>query len=581
MKNNSSTITPKQTKQKELMDLRRRILTLPPEKALEIIADCPMPVSLIQSFAEEDLNLLIHTIGPEDAVPILALASNEQWEYLLDMEVWARDRMDLASITEWLLRLLKADPDRITHWIMGEKLSELEHYLNRNIDVFVREYEQDPSEIGPDFHTEDQIHYFRLKEYPEPTENQKQYIEKRDSLVFDLLKRLAVLDHQKYISLLISASSILPAETEEELYRLRNVRLSEKGFLPCEEAVGVYQELTPEDLFARKRKSKDPVGGRPLESFPFLLDVQQLPEDASLFLRTLASFHDPGLLQQFQTEFAGLCNQVISADQLKIKEKSQLNNVVKKVGNYISIGLEKMISVSESQDPYAAANLIQNHLLIDIFRVGYGCTLALKWKADQWVKTSWFSKNGLALSFWGETGLGVIGGLMLKKPLFYNNFASGSLYREFVSLNDIVQSKKVLKDLMAFDDLLDLIDPELPSSPNAGRLTHENVLLTLWASYHLGTAQTPKQLKPISMGSFRSFFKELWDLSAPEPRVSDTMKELFLGWLSDRSGMKTITITGRMATALEHLFNKIENELGDVSPENLGHRYINLFLLKK
>ena len=39
------------------------------------------------------------------------------------------------------------------------------------------------------------------------------------------------------------ASVVIPAEAEEEAFRQRNVRLAEKGLLPFEEAVGIYQPL--------------------------------------------------------------------------------------------------------------------------------------------------------------------------------------------------------------------------------------------------------------------------------------------------------------------------------------------------
>ena len=63
---------------------RREILDAPPEKSLDLIAEHPFPVTLVQSMAEEDLYQLIHAIGLDDAYPGLALASNQQGEYLLE-----------------------------------------------------------------------------------------------------------------------------------------------------------------------------------------------------------------------------------------------------------------------------------------------------------------------------------------------------------------------------------------------------------------------------------------------------------------------------------------------------------------
>jgi len=40
---------------------------------------------------------------------------------------------------------------------------------------------------------------------------------------------------------LLEATHVIPAETEEEELRWRNVRLAEKGFLAFDEAIGIYQ----------------------------------------------------------------------------------------------------------------------------------------------------------------------------------------------------------------------------------------------------------------------------------------------------------------------------------------------------
>ena len=54
--------------------------------------------------------------------------------------------------------------------------------------------------------------------------------------------------------LLLEATSLIPAENEEDVYRLRSVRLAEKGFLPFDEAISVYRPLGAEELLQQKSK---------------------------------------------------------------------------------------------------------------------------------------------------------------------------------------------------------------------------------------------------------------------------------------------------------------------------------------
>ena len=92
---------------------------------------------------------------------------------------------------------------------------------------------------------------------------------------------------------------MIPAESEEEQFRLRNVRLGEKGFLPFHEAVGIYQPLRPEKLpsarkkVLRERFRDDPVYPVPqfANNFIFFVDDKhspvRLPMCRKFFLRLL------------------------------------------------------------------------------------------------------------------------------------------------------------------------------------------------------------------------------------------------------------------------------------------------------
>jgi hypothetical protein len=554
---------------------RRKILAMTPEKALNAIADHPYPVTLVQSMAEEDLYFLIHHIGPEDALPVLGLASNQQWEYLTDMEGWRGDRMDSHSMTQWLHRLLKADGDRFTHWITGEKEEDFAFYLHRNIMVHIREYDQDPGEIGDDYFSEDNTHYVRLRPY---SEEDKPLQGERDQFLTDMLRRISVFDYAQHRNLLLESMALITAEAEEELYRLRNMRLAEKGLVPLEEAVGVYQPLKTADLAARRRKPKQ-FAGRIVDAYPLPIEPDRQTTETNLFAHTLGQIHDRAALQQLQAEFAGLCNQVIAADQKKIREREALEGVVQKVTGYISIGLERVRADNDESGPYASADLVQSHYLADIFRVGYGFALALKWKAGKWQRTAWFTGQGLPLGFWGESQMGVLGGLLIKKPLYYNDLGAGPLYREFRTLADITHTEKVLNDVIAFDDLLGLMDIELGAAGKHGFLTYQNLVLTLWANHHLGLSETGESPIPMALDQFRPFFQELW-VTGPGPRrISDTMRELFLAWLAQRSGLANFEISNRMSSVLEQLFEAIEQELGAVQANDLDPRFIQMFLI--
>jgi len=557
-----------------LRDERKQILNLPPEKALDLILDSPHSTALVHSFPEEDFYFLIHDIGVHDSLELLSMASDKQWEYLLDVEVWQKDRISISSVTKWFYLLQKADPYRLIRWVLNEEKTEfIQFYLLNNIEVIVREHDQDPSDFEDDFFTIDDVFYVRLKENPDDNENK----EERDEFLMDFLQRLADQDHVQYQNILFEFQSIISAETEERIYHWRNIRLAEKGFMPFDEAVSIYQPLKPEHFKKAASLKKTAISYEkryePLPPVPFYPTKMLNQED--LFTNSLKVIETDEVLQQIQSEFAGLCNQIISADQRIIKEKEELKNIVKKACGYLSIGIERLSK--KPLDTNRIAALIQRFPLIQIFRVGYGLALELKWKAEKWRKKSWAAERKLPLTFWGEEWLGFLGGLLLKKPLFYDNYKTGVLYREFASLEDIRITEKMLNEIIDFDNLLSLI-PILIQPVPEGFLTYKNALLTLWARDYLGL---PEEFSAITIDDFKRFFNSIWIENEKPRKIRLSVKESFLHWLSDKTGMDSYDITQRLGQTLENLFQEIEDEYSGISLKNLDPKHIYLFLVSE
>jgi hypothetical protein len=576
---------------RNLSEERKKILSLPPAEALERILDAPQPTALVQSFSEEDLYFLIQDIGPQDSLPLLSLASAEQWEYILDLESWEKDRINIESVHAWFDLLFRASAKRTLKWLLENKTGLLEFFLFKNIEVKIREHDQDPSDFGEDYFTHDNVFFIKFIGYHYEDENGNidtdMTIKKRyNYFLSKIIENLAAFDHITYQKVMLEAAQIIPIEFEEEAYRLKNVRLAEKGFFPFDEAIGIYQPLQPQDLKNQGIKTFQ------TKSEPHLMvpvpqySTRMLNED-NIFTRALTQITTEEGLQQLQTEFASLCNQVIAADQKPIKDRAELKKVVKKAGGYISIGLQRLTEQPEtfSKDKVnISASLIQQYILVNIFRVGYGLALNLKWRADKWLAKCWFAKAGLPLTFWGEEWMGVLGGLLIKKPLFFDNYRTGKIYREFNSIDDIKETDTVLNDVIAFDNLLSMMNIKLKPLSSYGFLTFKNLVFTLWARHHLGLKD--KTLKPLTRKQFKPFFKDLLP-GEPDPeareihRIPEAMKNRFLKWLSEDTGLKDYEITEKLGQTFADLFQELESEYGQVAAEDLDPRYIHLFLLVK
>ena len=566
---------------KQLHEKRRQILELPPREALDRILQDPQQLPLVHSFPEQDLYFLIHDIGPDDALPLLALASEKQWDHMVDLEGWQKDRIDLQSVTRWLGLLLEADQPRFIRWFLEQKLEFIEFYLFHNIEVRVVDHDKDPAEIGEEFFSLDNTYFIRIIESPVKDDPDQMTRSQGKKFIMKLIKALADFDHRTYQGVMLEATHLVPAESEEKCYHWRNVRLAEKGFLPFDEAAGIYQPIRPEDIgqhrIDRLADKMDPETVASASRYP----LQVLKED-NPFTRALATLGDSGVLPDIEAEFANLCNRVVVADHKTVHDREGLREIVKKSCGFISLGLERLLEEHDGIDPRQAAEMFVQYPLSQIFRVGFGGVLELKWQAEKWLDQCWFAGQGLRLTFWGEQWLGVLGGLLLKKPLFYDNYATGVLYREFNRLEDIRSTEDIFKQIKAVDELLSLMRFELAHPASYGFLTYKNLFLTLWARYYLNSPTDI--LQSIPRKEFIPFFSDLLfaqpGTGTEKPRtITQEMKDNFINWIAQETGLKDFEITGRLGNTFEALFAEIETELGSIDVDDIDPRYVQMFLL--
>ena len=555
-----------------LAEERRRILSLSPRQAMDAIIASPHGPAIVHSMADQDFHLLVNEIGPEDALELLALAANRQWEHILDIEAWDRETIADRPVLKWFDLLMQADEDRFLSWMTTDKSDFLELFLNYHIESGLRAHDQDPSEIGDDFFTFDDVHYIRFvpKDIPGPDIDDNE-VAFRDEVLFKFLRRLAEQDHGTFQALLYYAAGILPAEAEEEAYRLRNVRLAEKGLLPFEEAVGIYQPIGKE-----KRLPQKPAATTIIDtSVPIPLAHTGLLSRETIFSRALTLVDSVEVLIELQAEFAALCNRLAVADQLPVKGKQDLLHIVKKACGFLHLGFAGL-SGQDDPDPVKTASLMKTFYLADIFRIGYSRVVTLKSRADKWFRESWFRKHALPVSFWGESRQGILAGLLVKRPLFFDTGRDG-LIREFETPQDLVMAENVLDQVIAMDMLLSLTDID-PRPVAYDVLTIENMLLTLWARRHLGL---PDVVDFISVDDFRPFFEELMgDVAGqPEATIGNEIKASFLQWLSDKTGRDPIDIIQAAGNVFETIFADIAEEYGPVASDDLDPRHIHLFLV--
>jgi len=474
------------------VDFVREVFSLPPTDSLKRILSLDHPQGLVRSLSRVDFYWLVKKVGEEDSLPLLQMASYEQWQYLMDMELWTKDRMSFEEASGWITRLNQADPGRLLQWLCteGEHFSCL--YFSKTIRVEVRRTDE-VYDLSDGFVSFDNIFFFKVlnPEYEEHIRN--------------ILQLLAATEHERYQALLLAIQGTLPSEMEEELYRLRNVRLAEDGFLPYEEALSIYSRLKPESLKRSEKTSSLEFPPAPEEEVLVPVIPILHTETTSFLIESAGGISDPLFMDRIRLEFAGLCNQVIAADGVEVNDLEVLLKVCRKAAGYVSLGLEK---VSDRKLPLSEEFLRSNPLL-NIFRVGYGLALELKWKAEHWLKKAWFAKKGFGRDFWEEDWEGMLSGLLLTRPQLFVQKHAGESYRDFENLSEIDDCHAVLKGMIILDRLLENIASQHPLEPALGKhlqVTFSALIFTCWARQEL---KIDPGFGPLAGDQVRNLFKKI------------------------------------------------------------------------
>lgn len=561
-----------QRRELALLETRKTILKQEGQKALESILDAPAPATLIQSFSNQDLYYLMHKIGPSDFIPVLSMAASGQWEYILDLDVWDNDRIDCRHMTRVLDILFQADPQRLMRWLVKEKPDFIEYYYFRQMEIRIREHDALPPEDHEDFITFDDQFYFRFLKTPKGEDPEGETglsaDDRAPELIETMLKTVAAMDLSVFQGLLLESASILPAETEEEQFRLKNARLAEQGFLPAHEAIGIYQPVRSDRLKPRQ-------GALLYKTDPFDPDMALPPQYHAQYIRGETLFEQSfsqvreHLRLDLDSELAALINKVISADKIKIRKKEDLEQAVWKTLRFLSCGLEVLIGPAQPTTPFTGAAVLEKYFLADIFRAGSSRSIELRTRMMQWHAGSFIRSRTLPLSFLDEQWLGVAGGLLLDRPLFFDNFRTGSeMYRPFETLGEIEDTRRTVDEIIAVDTVLKQIDPDTGAA-DLRIITWKTLMLTLWAKNRIGLEP---DLSAIETAVFRPFFKQMFEAANRQIREDD-----FLLWISERTG---VDVPDAFLRTARNLFAELEDEYGQVETGRIDPRFIVHFLLQ-
>jgi len=407
------------------------------------------PKELVEKLPELEVFLTVKEVGRSDAIDLVTLTTPEQFQYLLDLDLWKKDGLDPEKVIHWLEILLESGEERVIEFIRS---SDPEHLCLLLITfLHITKPEGEPTEL-----MERNLPFTLDREYF--VTFRKAEIRPVFQPFLEILYRY---DSDTYRRLMESLLGELESDIEETAYRFRNARLADYGFPDVEQAMEIYQFVNPGTLLGEVEPLKAALPDISDKTHPtFYLMAQG---DGPFFSTVLSRITDPLVQDRLREELAGLCNKAMVAELIDLFDVGEMEWVVRKVFHYLNLGLQGL----SGEDEGRAVQILRSVSLQKVFQAGVGSALLLRRKAETLLKGPWFKGDRNNLRFLDSIDQERVEGVLKRKP--------------GISRNGVVDDFRNLQDLKEIEDTLARIDVVVTTLREKLSMTPERVKEQGWA----------------------------------------------------------------------------------------------------
>jgi hypothetical protein len=485
----------------------------------------------------------------------LAHARPEQVQFVLDVELWHKDRLRTERLAPWLQRLVGSGEGALRKWVNCLDAATWTLMLGPVAKIHASSEESDPFQELPGAapFTLDGLYYVSV---PAPLE----------PLVREVLGTARAENPKLYQELVEVLTHPMESESEELGFEEKQRRLAERGFPEWEEAYEVYARLPAQSLDGLPRRvhasgASEDEGVAP--RYPVAL-----PGAAPDFLsRALRGVRD-SVLEEVRVDLAFLTNKVMVADSLDPSQLESYERALRKVAGYVSVGLEFFCQTDET----AASRAVEEYWLQYLFRAGWTRVREAQSSARRFLDKSWPAGKMERLLFLDPPLPQAIDGLLRRHPLCFAGVDEEPSFREFRSLTEVQKAERnVEKADFLGTFLLSVVDFRLKDLQAAAvrldseSLTGRSVFLTALVNAALGK---DFRFAPVPREDVRTGLSKLWNADAPPRRVKPDLSEKALAW-SRAVGPEAEGKEGFLQEFIDEALALLEEEFGHLAPDEV------------
>ena len=390
------------------------------------------PEQLVHQLPELEVFLTVKEVGEKDCLDLISLTTPEQFQYILDLDLWKRDQLDPEKILHWMEILLESGEEKVTQFIQSTDPEFIALLLKKFLHVTTLE--------GEHLEGMDRIPPFTLDQYYFVDFMGKKAIE-----VFEPFLKILYHTHgESYRRLMESLVCEIESELEETGYHFRNSRLNDYGFPGFEEALEIYHFINPNPLVLEERLFLDKVQEEIAKGSSIFYLTHQ--DEGPFFSSILSKMDDPHVQNRLKHEITALCNKAIIAEAIDLSNMTAMERVVKKVFHTLNLGLQYL----SKEDGIKAFEILQSIPIQKLFQCGVSTTLLLRKKAESILKGPWFANDQENLVFLDPPFFEKFEGILRKRPALYRDW----IYEDFKNLQELKEAENFLEFIEAMINFL-------------------------------------------------------------------------------------------------------------------------------
>lgn len=400
-------------------------LRLSPRDRLELLLHAPKPMPLVRSLPDFELYLTVREVGPAEAEPLLALASAEQLEHVVDLESWRGDRFDADRSGAWAALFLEAGEPTLRRFLRKADDETLVLLFQKWLRVHPLEIDHEEptkghglTEAGDErgFLSPDGAHLFSPT-IPEHAPAARRFAE---ILYLD--------DQERYLGIVHAAKFELPSEMEERALQFRTSRLEEHGFVRKEEALEIYAAPRGEGALVPVAPTIEEGRSIPPRSLVLGAGTEGSRLHAALNRMPVAE------REAVLSGLVALANRVLVADDGDTGEPSAHRRSLEKSVGYVVSALEARGAV----DPILAAEVLARVPPVELFRETHARLSALQDRGRRLFGGGlWGTNDAESLARVDAPLRTKLAGLLHPRPLYHDESREGAPFRDFRALAEI------------------------------------------------------------------------------------------------------------------------------------------------